>query len=271
MTSREPFGAFPLPLDARALWRLATSARLSSGAKRRVRRLIRDRARYRGPFDVEAENMKFRLYPAENYDDRILVGRERLPEPEEHGWLEGRLRGGAFVDVGANVGTFSVFAGLRGAKVVAFEPHPRTVRKLRFNLDANGVDAVVEEAACGPEARMTLWSDGGGNVGGTSLLPEATSNARIAHDVAVRPLTGVLEEHGVTRIDALKIDVEGFEDRALAPFLDAAPDHLLPAAIVLEREHAHLWEADLDGALAARGYARRERTRLNELWERRVA
>ena len=44
--------------------------------------------------------------------------------------------------------------------------------------------------------------------------------------VEAKPLTQVLAEQGVDRIDALKIDVEGVEDRILLPFFKSAPESL---------------------------------------------
>jgi len=48
------------------------------------------------------------------------------------------------------------------------------------------------------------------------------------------PLHQIVSEAGVTRVDALKIDIEGFEDTALVPYLQEAPEHLLPKRIVIE-------------------------------------
>ena len=266
-----PFGAHPLPRDARALWRAATWP-WPPGMKRRLRRLARRRP---GPFDVALDGVKMRAYPAENYCDRVVVGQGRWPEPAEHAALLPHLSPGmVFVDIGANVGAYALFVAARapGARILAFEPHPRTAGKLRFNLRANGAEAEVVEAAVGPPgadgAEMELWSDGGGNVGGTSLLPAATSHAKASVRVPVRPLLDMLAERGVARVDALKIDVEGFEDRALAPFLADAPEAMWPRAILLEHEHSGFWEADLAAMLAERGYAVAFESRQNRLYGR---
>lgn len=44
------------------------------------------------------------------------------PEPETVAWIESLPSGDVFYDIGANVGTFSVRAALRGLHVFAFEP-----------------------------------------------------------------------------------------------------------------------------------------------------
>ena len=266
-----PFGARPLSRTAALAWRAATWP-WPANVKRRLRRLAR---RHPGPFDVALDGVRMRAYPAENYCDRVVVGQGRWPEPAEHEALRRHLAPGmVFVDVGANVGAYALFVGVHapGARILAFEPHPRTAAKLRYNLAASGIAAEVIEAAAGPPpgdgGTMDLWSDGGGNVGGTSLLPAATSNAKLKVSVPVRALADVLGERAVTRVDALKIDVEGFEDRALAPFLDAAPPALLPRVILLEHEHAGFWKCDLHAMLLGAGYAVGFETRQNRLYVR---
>ena len=42
-------------------------------------------------------------------------------------------------------------------------------------------------------------------------------------EVEVAPLADIITAAGVDRIDYLKIDIEGFEDRALVPFIQQAP------------------------------------------------
>ena len=268
-----PFGQRRAGPAARALWQVATMG-WPPRIKRRVRRVAR---RHAGPFDVDLDadgkRLRFRTYPAENYCDRVVFGQGRLPEHREHSALVPYLVPGmTFVDIGANVGAYSLFVAAHapGARILAFEPHPRTARKLRFNLTANGADAQVVEAAVGRDSgTMRLWSDGGGNVGQTSLLPEATSNAKVSVDVAVVPLAAALAERDISHIDLLKIDVEGFEDRALSPLLASSPraaGDLRPRAILLEEEHAQLWETDLRALLRERGYSPAFRTEQNVLY-----
>jgi len=218
--------------------------------------------------------MALRLYPAENHCDRVIFGRRELPEQAEHDAILPLIRPGlVFVDIGANVGSYTVFVGNAAraqATLVAFEPHPRTYQKLLFNMQANGlsIDDVLNCGVGQQEETLRLWSDGGSNIGHTSLLAEGTAHAKVSVDVPVLPLVAVLEERGITRIDLLKIDIEGFEDRALAPFLRTAQAALLPTHILMEMEHRALWQDDLASLLDDLGYRARPITPLNTLYSR---
>ncbi len=267
-----PFGAFPPKTHERLVWKWSDWPLLPQKWRQRLRK--RFARPISGPFDIEYNGMKFRLYPSENYCDRVLFGRSIMPEMAEHQALLPLLRPGmVFVDIGANIGSYSVFVGshLKGdAKLVAFEPHPRTFQKLVFNFKANGLPTdYVLNCGVGPKVeKLELWSDGGSNIGHTSLLKEGTANAQVSVSVQVFPLIDLLNERGITSIDVLKIDIEGFEDRALAPFFDVAPDTLFPKHVLLETAHQSLWERNLLNMLDARGYKTRFSTKENLLLSR---
>lgn len=271
LDTSNPFGSRQASFHERLTWRAADWSVLPQGWRQRLRR--RFARPVTGPFDITHDGMKFRLYPAENYCDRVLFGRDELPERAEHEALLPLTEPGmVFVDIGANVGSYSVFVGSRSpeATLLAFEPHPRTHEKLLFNLTANGLPVEnVVNAGVGPEpATMTLWSDGGSNIGHTSLLKEGTTKAKVGVEVPIVPLFDTLEERRMEQIDLLKIDIEGFEDRALVPFLEHAPETLLPKHILIEVAHRHLWEVDLEAMLEKLGYNERFATAENRLLSR---
>jgi hypothetical protein len=76
-------------------------------------------------------------------------------------------------------------------------------------------------------------------------------------------LQRILEEAGVTKVDALKIDIEGFEDRALVPFFREAPPTLWPRAVVIEHLSRGEWQADCIADMISRGYREVGKTRSN--------
>src|SRR5437588_7544587 len=62
-------------------------------------------------------------------------------EPEVTQLIRGALSlGGTFLDVGANFGIHAVAAAKSGARVIACEPHPRAMERLRANAALNSVN-----------------------------------------------------------------------------------------------------------------------------------
>ena len=128
--------------------------------------------------------------------------------------------GATLIDVGANIGYYSLKAApLVGAAghVIAIEPNPEALQKMRVNLAASAADNVVTVApvACSDtESTLDLYVAPDANTGETSLSKgNASQEGAITHTykVRARPLDDIVRESGVTRVDAIKIDVEGAE------------------------------------------------------------
>ena len=134
----------------------------------------------------------------------------------------GRLQtGSVFVDVGANIGTHTVYALRAGkfARAIAFEPEPRNARLLAMNLDVNGLSqrAVVVAKAAGAAAGRAMLHLHPRNKGAHAIdfAPAADGTERI--DVPVVRLEDELRELGLRAgdIGLIWMDVEGYEPQAL--------------------------------------------------------
>ena len=64
-------------------------------------------------------------------------------EPETIEWIDGLNDGGVFWDIGANVGTYSLYAALRGLSILAFEPSPSNYYVLSKNIEINKMDEKI--------------------------------------------------------------------------------------------------------------------------------
>jgi FkbM family methyltransferase len=258
LDTASPFATHWPGVVPRVAWALATAGSLSPALRRAARKRLA--ARLSGPFDVTVEGLRYRTYPAENRCDRVMIGRGMLPEAEEHRLFRPFLREGmVFVDIGANVGTYALWAaplvGATGA-VLALEPHPRTFAKLAYNRAANEADNVrCLNVAAGPASgSLDLWFDGGGNVGGASLLPGPSRHDDGGLPVAVEPLAAILAAQSVVRPDVIKVDVEGYEDRALLPYFGDTSRERWPGAVMIETALRDRWERDCLAELSSRGY-----------------
>ena len=119
------------------------------------------------------------------------------------------------VDLGANVGIASLHFLERwpDARVIAVEPDPTTVRKLRSNVAGQPGVVVVQAAIVGSPAASV------------SFLADASSwGSRVADDsedgtvrVPALTLTQLLTQVDVDHVDLLKIDIEGMEHQVLQP------------------------------------------------------
>jgi len=270
LDTHSPFGTYRAEGMVRFAWALADrhdfSKRLRKGLRALAGRL------FRGPYDTEVEGLKFRIYPGENYDDRKILAKRRLPEKAEHALIAPFLEPGTvFVDVGANIGTYALYAARRGARVVAIEANPETAAKLSYNVAANAAEMieVVETAIGAEEGCLALWSEPS-NRGFATLVKELTTGEWAGDwrplKVKVRPLARVLAERDLARADVLKVDVEGFEDRVLVPYLTSLSAGQLPKVVMLETNCHDHWETDCVACLADRGYSRAGETKDNALY-----
>jgi FkbM family methyltransferase len=220
-----------------------------------------------GPVDVPYQGASFRFYHQASATERGALFNPDY-NLEELEFLRAHTpRGGVFVDVGANVGTYAMALARQvgsGGKVIAIEPHPVTHARLAFNRAASGFTQVdLVAAAAGPGDGELLIETDGDNLGASHIVSGEPSSRAIR--VPSMRLQRILDDAGVTHVDALKIDVEGFEDRVLTGFFRDAPPSLWPRAVVIEHLSRNEWLDDCIADMRARSYAETGRTRSNTL------
>jgi FkbM family methyltransferase len=220
---------------------------------------------------------RVRLYPSRNGCEKSALFTPQLFDMQELGFLGAALdrrlaEGGAFtfVDVGANVGIYSIFVAARGgdrARCLAIEPQPGIVDRARFNFAANPalkieiIPMAIADHDGSVDMIINRRDSGGSHIRSGSA---AAKDAELVR-VPCRPLGAMLAEAGISTIDAIKIDIEGAEHLALAPLLNEAPRDLLPRLVLIEDRPSD-WPVDLYAALAQRGYSRLGRGKVNMLF-----
>jgi len=162
----------------------------------------------------------------ENYGTGIYV--HSLPDFTEMFFLAHLLRrGDFFVDVGANVGLYSVWVShATGASTIALEPVPGTFEALRKNVRLNYLEALIEplQTAAGEVAGNILMTS---DKGGLDHIVQEQVEGAIA--VPVARLDDVLNGRCPF---AMKIDVEGFERQVLRGAAATLRDRRLNAIVI---------------------------------------
>jgi FkbM family methyltransferase len=178
--------------------------------------------------------------------------------PEMLVWRQYLRRGDLFVDVGANVGSYSIWAAELGAEVIAFEPAQDTFALLSENVALNGYDVTTIPSAVGSHCGTVRFTEGKDTVN--------RINARGAIETPLVTIDSVIKDRIVA---GMKIDVEGFEIDVLRGCAHALTEHRIkliqlewnatseaavgtdrrPVADLLSKYGYRLYRPDLKGEL----------------------
>lgn len=147
-------------------------------------------------------------------------------EPETRRWLDALLQPGqSFWDVGANIGTFALYAArARGAAVTAFEPSAQSFGVLARNIALNGLGEQVAAFAIALDretklGRFYLHGIEAGealNTYGSPVNLRGTFTPAFAQATIGYRMDDFIAQFGVAPPDHLKIDVDGNELEVLA-------------------------------------------------------
>ncbi|MEM6851661.1 MAG: FkbM family methyltransferase [Pseudomonadota bacterium] len=212
-------------------------------------------ARAPGVFDVEPfPQVRARLHPSDNRCERWALTTPQLWDRLERIALEHAIRAHqsaetarpfVFVDVGANVGLYSLWALScarrlgHALQALAIEPAPEALRRLRTNLALSEAEADIAVApnAVAARAGPVRLASHDGNQGETRIgadLPDDAPNQALVAAVHAAPLADLVAATGLPTIDAMKIDIEGDERQALSAYFEAAPETHWPRLLIVE-------------------------------------
>jgi len=117
-------------------------------------------------------------------------------------------KGSVVVDVGASLGSFSLYAAQQGAKVLAYEPATYSFYLLSQNIRVNRLEGKIEPfelGVAGRAGKRTFFL--------TRFSPLSSFFSRRGDKIAVTCVTlqDIFEENHLKAIDLLKLDCEGAE------------------------------------------------------------
>jgi len=168
----------------------------------------------RRPWTVRlTPNRRIRCHPHSTIGSSVLY--YGLPDPMEMSFLLRLLSAGdLFVDIGANLGIYTVLASsVPGVRVLSLEPSTASFARLRENIELNGIGSQVtalQVAAgnrCG-QARLSTAADAMNGL-------VATDDVGSSETVDITTVDRLLDDLDQTPVAAMKIDVEGFEPDVL--------------------------------------------------------
>lgn len=181
----------------RALWGYALQ---SSGFSERIQL---KRSQYTIPFFAKS-NMALTLWVDPNHVDRA--------EEFVYDFLK---PGDTLIDVGANIGCVTAAGSLAVGEtghVYSVEPHPQTYKHLQKTIAINHCTNVTSRnVALGAEVGIVNFTDERRKDDNNCVSQNAESGIR----VPCMTLASLVEEHSISRIAVMKIDVEGFEMQVL--------------------------------------------------------
>lgn len=145
---------------------------------------------------------------------KYFIHKEEYLEVE----LKKLKEGDTFVDIGANIGYYSLLASksvVQKGRVYSFEPSQREYMKFLTNIQINNISNIIPvNSAVGKESSLIELEIKKYHTGGNSIVRDELSPS---NKITVRQTTldQFIKEYKITEIELLKIDVEGFEFNVL--------------------------------------------------------
>ncbi len=196
-----------------------------------------------GPHDIKvAEGVNARLYPASNRCEKRAFAGVHHWDSAERSALDAALQESSgqpfvFMDVGANVGLYSLFLHAsarnlgRTVKIIAIEPDTINRSRLEFNCLASKAAIDIEAVAIAGQSGKGHLSGGDNNRGEVAL---SDMDGADSTPVQLETLDEVAARHDLSYIDAMKVDIEGHDYAALEAFFANAPRTLWPKLLIIE-------------------------------------
>ncbi len=121
------------------------------------------------------------------------------------------IKGAVVVDVGANVGHHSLFASTMANHVHSFEPFPLVYEKLKEKIRINSITNIsLHEIGLGNSKESKNYYPPSTNNTGTGSFVSGSHSVDCI-SLRIEKADDYFDEHGINKMDYLKIDVEGFE------------------------------------------------------------
>ena len=164
--------------------------------------------------NVNIGGKNFAITSDDNYLDYIKGGFE----PSTVKFFKALLRDTDVVlDVGANIGCTALLFGGLSKQVYAFEPSPTTFAFLEKNISKSGLKNVLpQNVGLGSESGEYTFAVSPANRSGGFVSNKIQASAGHNQEkIQIRQVDEIVDSLGLTKVDFIKVDVEGFEGNVL--------------------------------------------------------
>ena len=163
-------------------------------------------------FKIELKNKKIKLNNASfSLINDIYIN-------DQYNLKKINIKNKIVIDIGANIGSFSLYAAALGAKkVYAFEPVKATYELLKENIRNNNFGDIIipiNKALGEKEETKQIFFSNAGDVGATMNQQMRKDNVK-SINIDIIPLDKFIKENKISRVDFIKMDVEGYEEQVL--------------------------------------------------------
>ena len=163
-----------------------------------------------------------------NQDDPVVSGALYLGayEPYFSKLFREHIQHDAIVlDIGANLGYYTLIASAKAKRVIAYEPEPENGALLGQTIATNNLTNVTHiQSGVGAKKEERTLSLHPDNKGKHTLLPSDGEKVE-QRTIHMRTIDGSLAEEGVTQVDIIKMDIEGWEAYAFLGMMHTLSTH----------------------------------------------
>ena len=137
-------------------------------------------------------------------------------ETTTNAWIASFEKDDTFVDIGANIGLYSLLAAAHGvSKTYAIEPNPFSFSVLAHNVVTNGFSRQIAPLCLAMNNRSSLVTFKLGGLHAGNVENEIAKGEKLGEGVPLTTASFSIDElfciQGITGINHLKIDVDGLE------------------------------------------------------------
>ena len=220
---------------------------------------------------IKADGLPFYIYFDRRSDVKVAFGNYNKKEIDFI--KECMTTNSTFVDIGSNIGIYTmniaaIYPQTDFFQILSIEANPLMIERQKENIELlnnieKGVkDKIILVECAVSDTKDNLQLDLEHGYGSASISEYKTKDSIT---VQSNTLMDILLKNKIKRIDCLKIDIEGYEDRALFPFFKSAERSLYPLIIVMEISSQQEWgqEVNLIEYLNSIGYETEFKTRGN--------